>query len=108
MRNRGDLAEGWYESATLEKAKASAANHDLERRSWKRGRESPVYGGQDRDEQSSGDDAVGPALPRENGRPPREGKRPGPAIPKSQDLQLQRGMSLPLLTRIPSTIANTI
>lgn len=96
MRNREELAEGWYDPATLQKAQTSAAsnpasnppNPGLPRRP----RGSPKYGSPTRTRESSDDDLVGPTLPGQNVALPRGSRRPGPAIPNLQDLELKRGM----------------
>lgn len=88
MRNRGELAEGWYDPVTLRKARASAASAALAAP-----RDEPSgEGRQDDGGDSSDDDAVGPALPGDYAAT-NEGKRSGPAIPSLQDLELQRGTS---------------
>ena len=88
VRNRGELAEGWYDPATLHKAQASAStaasSKDIQR-------PSPDY---DRGNASSDDDGPGPALPSRNNEAYKESQKSGPAIPSSQDLELQRGKSL--------------
>ena len=94
MRNRGELAEGWYDPATLQKAKASAATHQEENISRKRKRGSPVYDGTGSQDEASDEDEVGPAP---MGRPMQgynRGARSGPAIPNMQDLEMRRGRSL--------------
>ena len=89
MRNRGELAEGWYDPTTLQKAQASAAVDDVAEPRRPRG--SPDYGSPKRG-YSSEEDFVGPALPGQEGTDSRAGKRSGPAIPNMQDLEMQRGM----------------
>lgn len=86
MRNRGELAEGWYDPATLRKAQASAATTSISSPplSSKRAKTEA------RDE-SSDDDAVGPALPINYITKHKAGTRSGPAIPDFQDLELKRG-----------------
>lgn len=85
LRNRGELAEGWYEPETLRKAQASAA---LVARTAAKN--------QVQDDATSGgdlsDDDVGPALPRGRMTSHVGSERRGPAIPSLQDLELQRGM----------------
>lgn len=86
MRNRGELAEGWYDPATLRKAQASATTTSPP---------SPLPSSkrvktEARDE-SSDDDAVGPALPNNYITKHKAGMRSGPAIPNFQDLELKRG-----------------
>lgn len=86
MRNRGELAEGWYDPATLRKAQASAASTSLASSlpSSKRMKT-------EAQNESSDDDAVGPALPNNYITTHKAGKRSGPAIPNLQDLELKRG-----------------
>lgn len=89
VRNRGELAEGWYDPATLQKAQASAASYDdHQERSKPRG--SPTCGSP-RPADSSDEDLVGPALPGQEVAAYNKGKRRGPAIPDTQDLELRRG-----------------
>lgn len=93
VRNRGELAEGWYDPATLQKAQASAASYE-ESEQPPRPRDSPKYGSPVR-EDSSDDDLVGPTLPGREVTSHDKGKRPGPAIPNVQDLELRRGRTQP-------------
>ncbi|KAL9627999.1 MAG: hypothetical protein Q9164_007422, partial [Protoblastenia rupestris] len=90
VRNRGELAEGWYEPATLQKAKASAASLDYDTRPQKRGRTSSVYSPKEGDGGTSEEDELGPSLPREPVQSFRRGQRSGPVIPNTQDLEMQR------------------
>ena len=88
MRNRGELAEGWYDPVTLRKAGASAASvRQTAPRQQPSGEERQNDGND-----GSDDDAVGPALPSDYTLT-KEGKNSGPAIPNLQDLELQRGTS---------------
>jgi len=89
VRNRGELAEGWYDPATLHKAQAAAASYDEDTERAKP-RDSPTYGSPRRSE-SSDEDLVGPALPDQEVASYNKGKRRGPAIPDTQDLELRRG-----------------
>lgn len=86
MRNRGELAEGWYDPATLRKAQASAVSTSLS---------SPLPLSKrvktEAQDESSDDDAVGPALPNNYISTQKAGKRSGPAIPNLQELELKRG-----------------
>ncbi|KAI9678895.1 MAG: hypothetical protein M1829_001880 [Trizodia sp. TS-e1964] len=90
--NRGDLAEGWYDPSTRLKALESAAVNEAE--PLRRRRNSPNYEnvqGADSDHeenQSTEDDngEVGPTIPRHN----HSGRKLGPNIPNTQDLELQR------------------
>ncbi|KAI9803034.1 MAG: hypothetical protein M1825_002269 [Sarcosagium campestre] len=88
--NRGELAEGWYDPSTLQKAKqadpvtrqSNAPDYSREQGNISRAAQAPE------DEQSDDDDIVGPLLPnKELGS-----RRPGPSIPNVQDLVLKREM----------------
>lgn len=90
-RNRGELAEGWYDPQTLRKAQ-SAANDPI---SPSRPPMSAEVSQEDMSEDND-DDGYGPALPSESDQ--RKGrartlKQPGPSIPNLQDLEYQRGIS---------------
>ncbi len=100
MRNRGELAEGWYDPATFDKAKASATKSTDANREDTREPEShrgPEHVAHNRragttDEEDEDDD-YGPTLPgQELSRSIASGltSKHGPAIPKLQDLQYQR------------------
>ena len=91
VRNRGDLAEGWYDPATLQKARGSAATASSIAEPEKRLRGSPQYGSPRGAEESSEEDIVGPTLPGQDTSIHRSNKRAGPAIPSLQDLELRRG-----------------
>lgn len=94
VRNRGELSEGWYDPATLQKA-VESAGPEMDRREEERPkvkevetRNSPPRtkrGAED----SDSDDSIGPALPGQEGRS--RGGRMGPSIPNIQDLELKRG-----------------
>lgn len=99
MRNRGELAEGWYDPATLQRAIQSTQDSEIDREP----REPKSYnaGGREsaemsKDDQHGGgsdsDDSIGPALPGQESKS-RKG-RAGPSIPNMQDLELKRGMPL--------------
>ncbi|KAJ6115762.1 hypothetical protein N7523_006179 [Penicillium sp. IBT 18751x] len=95
--NRGELAEGWYEPATLQKARQNAAEQPhLDRK-----RASPDYahfeqsqGGDMEDppredhEDDEDDEDYGPKLPHPDSI--RATARSGPAMPNMQDLELRR------------------
>ena len=93
MRNRGELAEGWYDPATLHKAQASAALNAVDAGKQSRPLDSPSYGSPRRAEESSDEDIVGPAMLGNGTQVYKTGKRRGPTIPNLQDLELQRGMA---------------
>lgn len=95
FRNRGELAEGWYDPATLQKARQNAADQSI--MDQKRG--SPDYGGGGRGRnEDSGEiptaeddeeEEYGPTLPHPNAMS--DVTHSGPTIPNMQDLELQRG-----------------
>ena len=95
VRNRGELAEGWYDPTTRQKAIQSFNEQgDGSRSQDRQRRNSPPSRQVDtgRDSQNSDDDLVGPALPSSEPRGRgSQGMRAGPAIPNMQDLELQRG-----------------
>lgn len=92
-RNRGELAEGWYDPQTLRKAQ-SAANDPItpSRPSI------PAKSSQDDViEDDEDDDGYGPALPSKSDQRierARTLKQSGPSIPNLHDLELQRGTSI--------------
>ncbi|MCJ1453247.1 hypothetical protein MMC28_003593 [Mycoblastus sanguinarius] len=88
--NRGMLAEGWYDPATLQKAQASVASNVDRAEPQYRRRGSPSYGPAVGIYNSSDEDLVGPTLPGGDVIARRAGKRPGPAIPNLQDLELRK------------------
>lgn len=93
MRNRGELAEGWYRPETFQKAKAFAA--DGPHRDAHIQGQADVTGKQQKDADSSSDgEMLGPALPSKAVAPPGRSKRPGPTIPNIQDLELQQGEAI--------------
>lgn len=100
MRNVGELAEGWYDPATLQKAQASAAksSHTVALRVSQSNQPDRVDS--DLADKSSDDDFVGPALPGKEGAVYYKGRKSGPAIPNLQDLELQRGK----VSSIPCTV----
>ena len=88
VRNRGELAEGWYDPATLRKAQASAASKETGSTSQHtNNRPHKDYG-------SSDEDSFGPALPEQGAASHPAHKKPGPAIPTMQDLDLRKGLSI--------------
>ena len=87
------LAEGWYDPATLQKAQASVASNVDRAEPQYRRRGSPSYGPAVGIYNSSDEDLVGPTLPGGDVIARRAGKRPGPAIPNLQDLELRKGNS---------------
>lgn len=115
LRNRGELAEGWYDPQTLHKARTQqqTSPYASDGHRQKRRRHSPEYGqeaadGRELERPFQGSEEVeeddfGPALPGQIGgddnghgtiTAPGGGRRPpGPAIPNMQDLELQRGKS---------------
>lgn len=110
IRNRGELAEGWYDPAMLDRARKSAEENPPPLSSSRppaASRNSPDYsrgvseGGQadppregDHDEGGDDDDEdYGPSLPRFDPRA-RGGPSSGPTIPTMQDLDLRKGTLL--------------
>lgn len=91
VRNRAELAEGWYDPATLQKAQASAASNAVNTERQNQPRDSPSYGSPRRAEESSDEDVVGPTMPGGETQVYKSGRRPGPVIPNPQDLELRRG-----------------
>ncbi|KAL9064138.1 MAG: hypothetical protein Q9161_009076 [Pseudevernia consocians] len=106
VRNRGELAEGWYDPPTLQKAQVSAASNAVNTERQSRPRDSPSYGSPSGAEESSGEDVVGPTMPGYERQVYKSNKRPGPAIPNLQDLELQRGMA-PGRTCYPNYITDS-
>lgn len=91
MRNRGELAEGWYDPVTLRKAKASATINSSDGQAPKRPGASPKYGSPARKDESSDEELVGPSLPGQETAFYKASRTAGPAIPSLQDLELRRG-----------------
>jgi hypothetical protein len=97
-RNDGKLAEGWYDPQTLEKAIASS-NTTLSANSkptsnTRSGRSAgePRYAGQN-EEPDDNDDEFGPTLPQHELSKTTNWSKPGPSIPKLQDLQHARELA---------------
>jgi hypothetical protein len=98
-RNRGELAEGWYDPSTLQKAIASSSESkqiSRDRTSKEQGsrlnKDIEIPGRDSKSDSDSGnesDDSVGPTLPGKEGRS--RFRRMGPGIPKADDLELKRG-----------------
>ncbi|TKA77364.1 hypothetical protein B0A49_01503 [Cryomyces minteri] len=91
--NRGELAEGWYDPATQQKA-LEAPTPAPEDFSTRRQRDSPDYGlaasRQPQDDNSDNDDDdYGPALPGQQ----LTSRRSGPAIPTMQDLEFRNELT---------------
>ncbi len=97
MRNRGELAEGWYDPGTRQKALDPSTTSQVQQQTNNHERRgSPEYEPSShqharRNDESSEDDVVGPALPTSELQRGGRGRRSGPAIPSIQDLELQRG-----------------
>ena len=79
-RNRGDLAEGWYDPATLAKARRGVDEPTGRSTSWRESRDVS-------DDNEDDDDEYGPTLPGLA----RPGDRSGPTIPSMQDLEMRNG-----------------
>lgn len=96
MRNRGELAEGWYDPATLRKAQDSVAATDDPSTMYPTQKPSQIASAPCNDQAkeeaglSSGDDDFGPMLPWKEAQHRVTGKGQGPAIPDTQDLELRR------------------
>lgn len=114
-RNRGELAEGWYDPSTLEKARQNAEEYPPSRPTAERRRSSPDYQDEpspaaapgaaqdahnDNDEDED-DDEYGPGVPiiPHGGT----GALSGPAIPTMQDLALRKGTA-PLTLELPTKV----
>jgi hypothetical protein len=113
VRNRGELAEGWYDPLTLQKAIASYEEQEGDSRNQNFGRGlasgDPVAQKTPKDESrgpgSDSDDSIGPTLPGQDSRS--GGKRVGPSIPNMQDLELKRGPTT-LMQLIRETLNNVL
>ena len=90
VRNRGELAEGWYGVDTFQRAKAFAADSPLALDSH--GKIKPPEEQQKESSIDSDEDMPGPALLGGTGSGKPRNHRSGPSIPNMQDLELQRGM----------------
>jgi hypothetical protein len=105
-RNDGKLAEGWYDPQTLEKAIESSnttlsanskptSNTRSGRSAAQTGRSragEPRYAGQN-EEPDDNDDEFGPTLPQHELSKTTNSSKPGPSIPKLQDLQHARELA---------------
>ncbi|KAJ5888092.1 hypothetical protein N7495_008133 [Penicillium taxi] len=93
--NRGELAEGWYDPTTLEKARK---NVDYQPGEKYHGRDSPEYGNEQSEprevqaptDEDDEDDEYGPTLPQGSARIVHS----GPTIPNMQDLELKRELAI--------------
>ncbi|KAI9738977.1 MAG: hypothetical protein M1818_005291 [Claussenomyces sp. TS43310] len=100
--NRGELAEGWYDPTTLQKAIVAASEYeDMSRAANREDEESRdedrrKIGNQDHmgeGSESDSDDSIGPELPGQGHRSgPAQQK--GPSIPNMQDLELKRELEM--------------
>ncbi|KAL6236907.1 hypothetical protein BDW75DRAFT_98770 [Aspergillus navahoensis] len=102
--NRGELAEGWYDPATLEKARDASVAASGPGDPYKTAGEERHQGivpsagdGADEEQGDEDDDEYGP-MPQYDAS--RGGRAPGPAIPTMQDLELWKE------TAIEEAIAN--
>lgn len=96
MRNRGELAEGWYDPSTFQKATASSSklggkSRDVTLPSPSRGRGRQENDPREQDLNDYSDASVGPTLPGQDESRSRGGYK-GPSIPNKQDLELKRGI----------------
>lgn len=90
LRNRGELAEGWYDPTTLHNAAASTGS--LSRRAALGKELNQSLATEVAVEVSSDEDVLGPSLPSGISADIKTSARSGPAIPNQQDLELQKGM----------------
>ncbi|KAI9870392.1 MAG: hypothetical protein M1830_004302 [Pleopsidium flavum] len=97
--NRGELAEGWYDPSTRQKASDTSTASKARQETNNHGRRgSPDYTPSShqharRDNESSDDDVLGPTLPNKESGGGGRARRAGPAIPNMQDLELQRELA---------------
>lgn len=105
LRNRGELAEGWYDPETLQKATQNTQAAEVADDNYrpepsatarremhgKHKEASPRHDRNTKEDDSDSDDSIGPALPGQEGR---SRGRVGPSIPNMQDLELKRGMPM--------------
>ena len=94
-RNRGELAEGWYDPATLRKA-AESFTRPFSPPRYSGGRRPSADYMHEKQQllggiASSDDENIGPALPENQGTRLSKVYRSGPTIPSLQDLELRRG-----------------
>ena len=100
VRNRGELAEGWYDPATFQKTVESTTQALFPAREVRRRRRSLVHESVQPNHEarvdSSDDDGIGPSLPTDDSHymVGAKSSRSGPTIPGLQELELQRGMCL--------------
>ena len=96
-RNRGDLAEGWYDPATLEKAIDAANENKPQHLILTHGKSSLERNSRTQNNfpvvESDDEDAPGPSLPETfSGRlKSLQSTRAGPAVPRFRDLELRKG-----------------
>lgn len=86
-RNRGELAEGWYDPSVLRRATDNSQAHG--RRIIRN--DSPRTSREDMS--SSEDEGPGPLLPQHLQDRHAHVLRAGPAIPSMQELELKKGVS---------------
>ena len=89
VRNRGELAEGWYDPQMLEKARLQPISENTARNS--NSQASPTY-----DNANSEGDEYGPAPPSnalQNITTETNARNHGPSSAKMQDLQVQRELA---------------
>ncbi|KAI9771719.1 MAG: hypothetical protein M1840_001935 [Geoglossum simile] len=93
--NRGELAEGWYDPSTNNRAQESDSLYKTSDLPPGERRASPDYGvtgilSTAAEDEDSDDDVVGPTLPGHRS----DGRKSGPTIPKTGDLELRREMEV--------------
>ncbi|KAK2765630.1 hypothetical protein FQN54_008484 [Arachnomyces sp. PD_36] len=107
--NRGELAEGWYDPSTLEKARSShratppirdrtrspSRTEDPEPSTRDESRDLSMEQDNPEGDDDEEDDDYGPHLPQEVAQPSRrtQSQRSGPTIPKTEDLQMKRELA---------------
>lgn len=94
-RNRGEIAEGWYDPSMREKALAFSASTNTKSLSTVQRLPSHERGDQAAlvkvDDDLVSDDELGPSLPPQGEGSKAQFTQMGPAIPSLQDLELKRG-----------------
>ena len=111
VRNRGELAEGWYDPATLRKATDAASQLGSSYHDSKRSKVSNIRNSQPNKSpmaKSSDEDAPGPSLPEKHDphRQSLKSSHAGPTIPDLQDLELRKGLSTIVIWRAVVTIVS--
>ncbi len=92
LRNRGELAEGWYDPSTKQKATSASNVSESTSPLLAQHPRAPDYGRTRTEHQTdpveeSDDDIIGPTLPTQEV----PHRRVGPAIPGAEDIVLRQG-----------------